>query len=629
MLSIRDNYTKEIYCSCPGHFPWPAHTPMSTRPVPPPSDSEVTLAAAQERRILELLTALSYRTGELETYLQAIAQGVNELIGLDWSVVTLCQDGFERILASTIDLGEDIDQTYALHGTLTGTVIQRGCSLVVENTANTAFGVAPDGYQAYLGVPLQTPAGGIIGTICSFQCQPRQFTAQDVRLAEVFAERAAIAIDNYQLYQQQQQFNQALEAEVARRTQELQMAQAQLMEANEQLEQRIDQRTAELQCTNAQLQAEIGERQQMEVALRQSELRFRMLVENAADAFLLIDPTNGRILDANRRACENLGYSYDELLTLSTPDFDVRFTADQLLAFRAQLANGIPATLESKHRRKDQTTFPVEANICLFEADGRTLELALVRDVTERKQAEQAMARLAEIGELAAMIVHEVRNPLTTVLMGLTALLGVELPKRNQQHLALAIEDAERLQRLLNEILLYAKQQVLQCSKFEINAFVMELLKSLRIIPGIADRQIQIASSLPSVQIWGDQDKLKQVFINLLKNACEAVEPGEAVTWRIDPGTEDSHICISIQNGGQPIPAEVLAKLGTPFFTTKQSGNGLGLAIVRRIVEAHDGELSIESALESGTVISVQLPLIHLNKRKSQESGKASASETG
>jgi signal transduction histidine kinase len=402
------------------------------------------LTASQERLILEVLTTLSYRTGELGTYLQAIAQGVSQLLDLDWSVVTFCQDDTEQILASTLDLGEDADQTHSLHGTVTGTVIKSGCSLVVENTTNTAFGTVPDGYQAYMGVPLQTPAGKIIGTICSFQRQPRHFTEQDVHLAEVFAERAAIAIDNYQLYQQQQQLNQQLQAEIR-----------------------------------------------------------------------------------------------------------------------------------------------------------------------ERQQAEQEMARLAEIGELAAMIVHEVRNPLTTILMGLTSLQGIDLPKRNEQYLALAVEDAERLQRLLNEILLYAKQQELQCSELELNVFSTELLDLLQTIAVTADRTIQFISLLPVVWISGDLDKLKQVFINLIKNACEAIEPGGTITWRIDPGTDETRICISIHNSGHPIPAEVLAKLGTPFFTTKPSGNGLGLAIVRRIVEAHQGELLIQSELERGTIVSVQLPLIH------------------
>jgi PAS domain S-box-containing protein len=584
----------------------------SDRPLPRQFTSEAMLGASPEQRILECLSSLSYRTGELETYLRAIAQGVNDLVGLDWSVVTLCQGDSERILASTIDLGEAAHQIHSLHGTLTGTVVKSGCSLVVENTmTNAALGAAPDGYQAYMGVPLQTPGGVVIGTICSFQRQPRYFTAQEVHWAEIFAERAAIAIDNYQLYQQQQQFNQALEAEVTRRTQELQVAQLQLTEAYEQLEQRIERRTAQLQLTNEQLQAEIYERQQIEVALRQSEVRFRMVVENAADAFLLIDPTNGRILDANRQACDNLGYTYAQLLTLSVLDFDIKFTADELVAFRQQLANGIPATLESEYRRKDGTTFPVEANVCLFESGGRSLELALVRDITERKQAEQAMAQLAEIGELAAMIVHEVRNPLTTVVMVLMALRDIDLPKRNQQHLALALDDAERLQRLLNEILLYAKQQVLQCSELELNAFITDILETLQSMSDMTAYNIQFISSFPTVWMLGDRDKLKQVFINLLRNACEAIEPGEAITWRIDPGTDDSRVCISIHNGGNPVPAEVLSKLGTPFFTTKPSGNGLGLAIVRRIVEAHNGELLIQSAPEKGTTVSLQLPLIY------------------
>jgi GAF domain-containing protein len=181
---------------------------QSDRPISRQSASQAELGASQERRILKYLTALSYRSGELTPYLHAIAQGVNDLIGLDWSVVTLCQDNAERILASTIDLGEAAEQTYSLHGTLTGTVVSKGCSLVVDNTqAQTEYGSAPDGYQAYLGVPLQTSGGQVIGTICSFQRQPRRFTAQEVHLAEVFAERAAIAIDNYQLYQQQQQFD--------------------------------------------------------------------------------------------------------------------------------------------------------------------------------------------------------------------------------------------------------------------------------------------------------------------------------------------------------------------------------------------------------------------------------------
>ncbi|WP_081980849.1 GAF domain-containing protein [Neosynechococcus sphagnicola] len=191
-----------------------------------------------EQRTLEVLSSLSYRAGELSRYLHEVAQGVSELIGLDWSAVTICRDGGERVLASTLDLGEEGKQVYSLHGTLTGTVFATGSPLVVEDvTTCSDYGQAPEGYRAYLGVPLRTPTGKVIGTICSFHHQPRHFTTEEIRLAEIFAERAATAIDNYQLYQQQQ--------------------------------------------------AEIQERQRVEIALRKSEEQLRQLAENLEQVFWL------------------------------------------------------------------------------------------------------------------------------------------------------------------------------------------------------------------------------------------------------------------------------------------------------------------------------------------------------
>jgi len=568
------------------------------------------LPQAQALRVLDVLSSLSYRAGELKPYLQAIAQAVGDLIGVDLTVITLCREDRETVLASTVDPEEEVDQTYDLHGTLTAIVVETGTSLIVEDaTRSTTYGEPPEGYRAYLGVPLRVPTGNVLGAVCSFQEKPRQFEPEEVRLAEIFAERAATAIDNFQLYQQQQQFNQSLETEVARRMEELHLVQAQLLEANTQLEQRIEQRTAELRQANEQLQAEIRERQQVEEALRESEMRFRLLVENAGDAFLLLDPANGHILDANQQACKNLGYAYEELLTLRISTLDVRFTADELQAFRQRLVLGKPAILESEHQRKDGTTFPVEATVCLFESGGTLLELALVRDITERKQAEQVTARLAEIGELATMIVHEVRNPLTTVMMGLTALQGADLPEALQVRLALATDDAERLQRLLNEILMYARQPVLQSAELDMNGLMAEFIGSLQAVPAIAGHVIELLPSSTPAWIMGDRDKLKQVFTNLIRNACEAVNRGEMVTCRIDVTV--SQVCVSVHNGGAPIPPAQLARLGTPFFTTKPSGNGLGLAIVRRIMEAHGGTLSITSTAETGTIISVQFPRIN------------------
>jgi signal transduction histidine kinase len=108
----------------------------------------------------------------------------------------------------------------------------------------------------------------------------------------------------------------------------------------------------------------------------------------------------------------------------------------------------------------------------------------------------------------------------------------------------------------------------------------------------------------------GDVNKLKQVFINLFRNACEAVSPGDRITCQLTQNSNQKFIDIQIHNGGEVIPTEILPKLMQPFCSTKPSGTGLGLAIVKRIVTAHGGTIQIQSDLESGTTVTVQFPVV-------------------
>lgn len=173
--------------------------------------SELSDRRYRERRIVEILAVLSYRSGKLKPYLQQIAIAVSELINLDWSVVTLCRGDKERILASSFDIGDALDKTYSLHLTLTDYVLKKGCPLVVEDTKySKEYGEAPDGYRSYLGIPLRLSTGDMVGTICSFNETPRTFDQEEIRLASIFAERAASAIENYQLYQKLQEMNEQL-----------------------------------------------------------------------------------------------------------------------------------------------------------------------------------------------------------------------------------------------------------------------------------------------------------------------------------------------------------------------------------------------------------------------------------
>ena len=399
--------------------------------------------------VLESLTTLSYRSHNLSSYLHDITCGVSQLLNSDWSIVTLNHGSTGQIVASNLDL-DDSETGFAAHESVSEVVVQSGQPFFIEDAQQySAEAGRMAGYVCYLGVPLRISQGDVIGTICSFSQQPQHYDPEIISTVELFAERAATAIDNYRLYQQQQQFNDLLEAEVNKRTMELRAAQARLIE-NE---------------------------------------------------------------------------------------------------------------------------------------------------------------RLAAIGEFAAMIVHEIRNPLTTVQMGLNYFKKLDLPLSAQTRLSLALDESERLANLLQEILSYSKPQILQLSEINLDTLIQELLISLRSLPESQERLIEYYPSHLPIVVWGDRDKLKQVFINLVRNACEAVEPGDIIQWSVSNNSALNQVAIAVQNRGSPIPAEVLPRLTQPFYSTKAEGTGLGLAIVKRIVDAHNGELLIESSDVEGTIFSVQLPL--------------------
>ncbi|ASC70425.1 hypothetical protein XM38_013640 [Halomicronema hongdechloris C2206] len=349
---------------------------------------------------------------------------------------------------------------------------------------------------------------------------------------------------------------------------------------------------------------DITERKQAEQALRQSEIRFRTLVEQAADAFFVIN-SDGRFVDVNQQACDSLGYQRQDLLQRHVWDIEAVMTPERFQQLWQSLQEQNFGTLEGKHRRRDGSQFPVEVRLGLLRLNNHCAVLALARDISERKQGEQALARLAEVGELAAMIVHEVRSPLTTVLMGLQSFQQLELPQRPRLRLQLALEESQRLQRLLNEILMYARQQTLNTTELELNQFLKDMLVTMKELPS-CDRTIEFQPTPTAVPITADPDKLKQVFINLLSNACEATSEGDTVRCWITP--ETNWVKVYVHNGGEPIPPEILPKLTRPFVTTKSSGNGLGLAITHRIIEAHNGTLTIDSSETTGTTVTVSLP---------------------
>lgn len=350
---------------------------------------------------------------------------------------------------------------------------------------------------------------------------------------------------------------------------------------------------------------DISERKRAQEALERSERRFRAFVEHAGDGFFVV-AGDGQIRDVNARACDMLGYSAAELIGRSVLEIDVGLTGADFAELLEGLEPDRPTLLESRHRRKDGRVFPSEVSICAYEgADGpggQRQYVALLRDTTERKAAEAAMVRLAEIGELAATIVHQVRNPLATIGMCLDYFARLDLVAGARKRLHLAQLEAERLARLLTDVLDYAGKSPLSPTPCEVNALIRELWPRLEAVEVVAERNLRLVSERSELWIHADRDKLAHALTNLVINASEAVEPGDTVELRVTSAPGAARPGIEVRNGGDPIPAEVLARIGKPFFSTKSSGTGLGVAYVRRIAAAHQWDFEITSSAADGTI---------------------------
>ncbi|MGK7936043.1 MAG: ATP-binding protein, partial [Xenococcaceae cyanobacterium] len=169
--------------------------------------------------------------------------------------------------------------------------------------------------------------------------------------------------------------------------------------------------------------------------------------------------------------------------------------------------------------------------------------------------------------------------------------------------------ESDRLLKLLKEILLYAKPQLLELEEIDVDLFLAEMLLGLKQMPMASEREIRLIPLQQQVKIKADKNKLKQVIINLVQNACEAITPGEVVTCSVTKDDNPQYLRFSIHNWGNPIPEEILPKLSEPFVSNKSGGTGLGLAIVKQIVNAHQGNLSIQSNAIDGTTISFTIPV--------------------
>lgn len=229
----------------------------------------------------------------------------------------------------------------------------------------------------------------------------------------------------------------------------------------------------------------------------------------------------------------------------------------------------------------------------------RSQELLQVREELAQKE------KLAAVGEFASRITHEIRNPLATIGLALDYLKKTP-DQKAAKRAVLAANEVKRLENLLNEVLLYAKPVQLNLRPLALAPWLEDFLityASLAEQAGIRFRHEKLAPAT----VMADPDKMTQVCLNLLRNACDAAPAHSIIDWT--SGLDGKSGKISIHNGGDAIPAAKLQHITEPFISAKAGGSGLGLAIVTSIMSAHQGSLGIDSAPDAGTTVTLRLPL--------------------
>ncbi|GAB1159609.1 hypothetical protein YWY31_56340 [Paenibacillus illinoisensis] len=334
------------------------------------------------------------------------------------------------------------------------------------------------------------------------------------------------------------------------------------------------------------------------------------IINQTADAIHITD-LDGKVLRVNRAFEQLYGWRSREVenrrLKIIPPEAE-----EEMKQQHAQLIEGLSITSnETVWMKKDGTRVEVSVSTAPVrdELGEITALISVSRDITSRNRMEELLRRsekLTTVGQLAAGVAHEIRNPLTT-LRGFLQ-LQQETNKLNHRHLDLMLSELDRINLIVGEFLILAKPQAVHFQERDIRFIlgdVISLLDSQAHLHGV---EFVLNASSDSAMVHCEENQLKQVFINLLKNGMEAMPNGGSIRIRLDHDEELNRVRIEIKDEGIGIPEEMMPKLGEPFFTNKESGTGLGLMVSQRIIQSHKGMMDIKSVMNKGTTVIIDLP---------------------
>jgi len=365
---------------------------------------------------------------------------------------------------------------------------------------------------------------------------------------------------------------------------------------------------------------DISEHRRTEKALEESEARLRALVETAVDGIITINEQG--IIESFNPASERLfGYSADEVIgknvkiLMPSPHYEKH---DEYI--QAYLTSGekkiIGIGREVMGHKKDGTEFPMHLSVSEIILDKRRIFTGIVRDLTTQKVLQQQILqseRLAVIGQMAAKVAHEIRNPLSSISLNAELLeeeidsLSCENTDEARSLLQSMSREIDRVTSLTDEYLQFSRLPQSQPVKGDLNDLIREFLELLS--EEVKQKKIKVASQdiNRKLDCPFDRAQLRRVLVNIARNAIEAMPRGG--TFTISTEKKERQAVIRIRDTGIGIPSEMREDIFNPFFTTKEFGTGLGLAISQQIILEHGGRIYCESQPGKGSTFTIELPL--------------------
>ena len=347
-----------------------------------------------------------------------------------------------------------------------------------------------------------------------------------------------------------------------------------------------------------------------------SEQQFRLIVEAAPIGLLLVDES-GAIVIVNASALHQFGYEREELLGKSVemlvPGPSQSDHHQHRAGFmKAPQARSMGAGRELFGLRKDGSEFAVEIGLTPIQTTQGMRVVAAIMDISARKHLEiqlRRAERLAELGTLASGMAHEIGTPMNVILGRAEYLLQRAADGGMKKGLTTIITQVERITKVMNQLLAFARRRTPERRAVDLGEIVDESLEMFqeRITQSRITVDMTIESSLPPVR--ADRDQLIQVLINLVMNSIHAMPEGGRL--RLSLAREGRSVCLGVSDTGHGMPEEIRSKVFEAFFTTKDfgKGTGLGLTVVKGIIEEHGGTIAVESAVDKGTTFWIRLPL--------------------